>query len=274
MSNSDKLFSHNGQPGLWLDYFDYAGRLLANGAPPWLSEADVIAWLRKAQGLLRSQVIMLPLDRLCGVWLESHPLLAEAMAKRQRSTFALKTLLADEALRAYLTSLARSLRDSFAETPIVLRCPSPALWIQQAWSAVNDEPLAVGNEDIDSAAVYSADFLRAFGDVGLDALLLQESELTEATDITLYRPLFNVAAHYRWATGLLAPTGQLIEGSESLGFVISPQASGDKGGQYLATDYWQQTDPVAESAAAFRYAQIPADAEPEIVLQRLAALRA
>lgn len=273
MSNSDKLFKNNDQPAVWLDYVDYAGALLASGQPPWLSEADMIAWVGKAQGLLASQVILLPLDRIVAAWIESHPVLQEAMAKRQRSTFALKTLLADEGLRAYLKELALSFRAGFANTPLVLSCPSPALWVLQAWRSVNAEPLALSNEDADSASVYMADFLRSFGDAGLEALLLQENEATESTDIALYQPVLNVAEHYRWATGLLAPTGQLIEASEQLNFVISPQASGAKGGRLLPAEFWQAQNEAELGDAAFRYAVIPADAEPETVLQRLASLR-
>jgi hypothetical protein len=35
---------------IWLDSHNYAGRLLAGGAPPWLEVAAFVAWQRKTQG--------------------------------------------------------------------------------------------------------------------------------------------------------------------------------------------------------------------------------
>lgn len=279
MSQIETLFSDHGQPALWLDYNDYAGALLAAGKPPWLDEAEMIAWLRKAQGLLKSSVILLPVDRLSAAWVVEHAALREAMARRQRSTYALKTLLADEGLRRYLIELARNLRAGFNHTPILLSCPSPTLWVQQAWQQVNSEPLACSAEDSDAASVYLADFLRGFGDVGLEGLLLQEtadSEPASAEALQLYQPVWNVAEHYRWAKGLLAAAGRLTLNAESpLDFIISSEMqSAVPTGQVLTAGVWQGEAVADCTPPNFRYAVIPPAAEPESVLQRLAALRA
>jgi hypothetical protein len=45
--------------------------------------------------------------------------------------------------------------------------------------------------------VFIADFLRAFGEAGVDALMLDEVD-GHAADIATYQSVLNLAAHYRW----------------------------------------------------------------------------
>jgi len=85
---------------LWVESTAYAARLLADDQVPWLDVAGVVGWQRKAQGLLRSDVVTLPVAPVCAAWLAAHPALAKAMAAKSRVGFALKTLLADAANRA------------------------------------------------------------------------------------------------------------------------------------------------------------------------------
>ena len=65
---------------LWLDYSDYAGRLLGGGEAPWCDAAELIAWYRKAQGLLGADVIALPVGRVAAAWAREHAAVREAMA--------------------------------------------------------------------------------------------------------------------------------------------------------------------------------------------------
>src|SRR5260370_17107247 len=90
------------QPGgesvIWLDSHNYAGRLLAGGAPPWLEVAAFVAWQRKTQGLLKSSVASLPLAPVVAAWLEVRPELRVAMGAKTRSVYPLNLLLAAEPL--------------------------------------------------------------------------------------------------------------------------------------------------------------------------------
>ncbi|WP_162932183.1 hypothetical protein [Solimonas sp. K1W22B-7] len=256
-----------GKKPLWLDYGDYAAALLANGAVPWLDVTAYVALQRKAQGLLRSDVLPLPLGAVSAAWVAARPALREAMAAKKRAVFPLKTLLADEDLRAHLVDLARGLRACFPDPPLALACPSPREWVAQAYRLALGEDTEVGDDEADSAAVYLADFLRSFGDAGIDVLLLQESTASEPADaagLELYQPALNVAAHYRWETGLLAPAGRCAAGTAGLGFVLGPEA-------ILSPGAW---NAAMAAGQGLRYAAIPADAQPETVLQRLKELRA
>jgi len=270
------LLSGSRKP-LWLDYSDYAGVLMNKGTVPWLDAAALIAWQRKAQGLLKSDVLAFPVAAVCAAWLDAYPDLRSAMGSKTRTVFAIKTLLADESLRAHLLELARGLRACFAELPLALVCPSPRRWTGLAYQQAHGAAAEVEDDDADSAAVYIADFLRSFGDVGIDVLLLQEADdgaATAAEALALYQPVLNIAAHYRWAVGLFAPAGFKDGGSAGLNFVVAAAAHpGVASGCIVPADYWSGAAATDCPPAGFRYATIPADAQPESVLQRLAGLR-
>ena len=259
---------------LWLDYTDYAGKLLAGGAVPWLDVGALVAWQRKAQGLLKSDVVALPLAPLCAAWLKKNPALAAAMAEKKRAPYPLKTLLADAPLRAHIAELLAGLRASFAGVTLALVIPSPRQWVALAYAqAHGGAEVEAGADETDTAAMYLADFLRAFGESGVDVLLLEESERSEpasSDELEWYRPVLNVAAHYRWVAGLRLPLAK--HGVGGIDFIIAPRKlNGAHAGIALAPDFWKGA--AAEGGDGFRYAVIPADAKPETVLDRLAVLR-
>jgi len=264
---------------LWLDYSAYAAALLASGAAPWLDATATVAWLRKAQGLLKSDVVALPLPEICTAWLGAHPSLCQSMAAKRRAVAPLRALLADESLRALIVDLLRTQRAIFDQQPLALVCASPRRWVLDAYRMAfgTAAEVEVGDDEADSASVYIADFLRAFGDTGVDALLLQESvdsEPADAAGVVLYQSLLNVAVHYRWSCGLYAPGGRYAGGDAGLAFVIAPQATtGARAGALVADSFWQDGVAPACPPAGFRYARIPVDAQPERVLQQLASLR-
>lgn len=266
----------SGGHGLWLDYRAYAARLLANGTAPWLEADAAGAWLRKAQSLLKSDVAVLPAADVAEQWLRAHPPLAAAMAAKSRAVFPLKTLLGDEALRAHLVELARVLRALFDKLPLVLAVPSPKRWLTLAHAqAFAGEAPELDADTVDSAAAYVADFLRAFADCGIDGLLLCEdaaSAPASAEDLSLYQAVFNVAAHYRWDAGLQLPPGSSGAAGDGPTFVLADQAlAGLPTGIVVPPAFW--TGAGAPPSGAFRYAEIPAEAQPERVLERLALLR-
>ncbi|MDB5974428.1 MAG: hypothetical protein JWR07_1188 [Nevskia sp.] len=264
--------------GLWLDYTAYAGALLAGGSVPWLDVDGLIGWMRKAQSLLKSDVVVLPVAAVVEHWLAADTELKAAMGAKRRAVYPLKTLLADPALRAYLASLTRALRSSFAKPALVMALPSPRLWAGLAAAqALPDEAVEIDADVVDSAAAYMADFLREFADCGIDGLLLEEgaqSGPVSAEDVQLYQPVFNVAAHYRWDVGLRLPAAQDALPGSGTGFVVSSRViAGVSTGLAIPAGFWSGEAPPDSPPGGFRYVEIPADAKPESVLDRLAVLR-
>lgn len=261
----------------WLDASAYGARLLAGGTAPWLDVAACTAWQRKLQGLLKNEVASLPVAEVSEAWLAAHPSLRTAMAAKSRTVYALKTLLADEPLRAQLLELARALRAGLPGQPLVLVLPSPRAWVALAYTQAQGGAIEVEDDDADSAALYLADFLQTFAEAGLDGLLLVEDAsqppLTGAT-LACYQSVANVAAHLRWDLGLLAPA--IAEDCTALpadwSYAIAPRKlAALPMAKALPATYWSGA---AAEPGDFVYAAIPVDAQPEAVLERLAALRA
>lgn len=262
---------------LWLDDTDYAERLLANGKTPWHDVAEYVAFRRKSQGLLRPDFVVVPLARFAAARVVSDAALREAMAAKKRAVVPARTLLADEALRAHLIELLKGMRAAFGSSPLVLALPSPRAWVGAAYRLAfgADAEVEVGGDEADACAMYVAEFLRSFGESGVDGLLLEEGEGEEPVsgeEIGWYQPVLNLAAHYRWDLGLRLPSGAgFAGGAEGVQFVIAPTAiAGAAHGLALGDEFWNGE---AAAAAMFRYARVPVDAVPERVLERLVTLR-
>lgn len=261
---------------VWLDHTDYSAALLNKGVVPWLDGAEFVSLQRKAQGLLKSDVVALPLAPACAAWVAMHADLAAAMGSKSRIGFPLKTLLGDDALRAHLVEIANSLRASLAGTIFALVLPSPRAWLGLACAQAHGSvPGEVDDDDADGAAVYVADFLRDFASSGVDALLLEEAPgfaPSGAEGVALYQAVLNVAANYRWDAGVKVDGAIAVAATAALDYAIaaSPPASA-RCGIAIGTKFWDTESAVP--ASAFRYATIPARTKPETVLDRLAALR-
>lgn len=270
-----------GTPPVWLDFYDYAGVLLAGaGGIPWFDDAAFAAFHAKAQSLLRGDVIGLPLARLAEALLAAQPGLAAAMRAKSRPGYPLRRLLEDEALRRAAQALLLPLRAAAADRPLALVLPSPRHWLAQAYGVAHGSPLAAevvaDGDEIDGAAVYVADFLRGFADAAVDLVLLCEAAAdgpADAAALAWYDPVFKTARHYRWEVGLLDPAGRLAPAeAAALDFLITPEPGAGVAGCLLPAAFWQ-TGGVMPAGGRFSYGAVPAGAVPETVLERVAALR-
>ncbi|MFZ1741544.1 MAG: hypothetical protein WAT93_01755 [Pontixanthobacter sp.] len=275
----DKFASLPSVP-FWIDHHAYAGRLLANGQVPWTDIAAYLSWQRSAAALLRPDIITLPVAAFCSAWAAVHPDLPVRMAAKSRLMFALKTLLEDNALRQHLLGLASGLRATFSDKPVILALPSPRNWVGMAYRMAHGAIAVcdVGLDEADSAAVYIADFLGGFGDIGLDGLLLVEAAEAEPASVEdlVYQPVFNVAAHYRWDVGLHLPVAESWQGRVSgPNFVIaSLMLDAPCQGLGLGDEFWVDGVIPDAPASGFYHLDIKPESDPEQVLDRLARLRA
>lgn len=269
------------EPGriVWLDATDYAAALFAGGQVPWLDAIALVAWYRKMQGLLNSDVVTIPVWRIAMAWLDAHPELRVSMAARSRAVYPLRTLLADESVRSHIGNIGRALRSSIGDAVLVLALPSPRRAVAAAYHLAFPDglPVEVGEDETDAAAPYIADFLREFADVSVDALLLEEdarSEPVSPAEVAWYQSVFNVTAHYRWDVGLRVPGERYPSGASGPAFVIGPRPeSSAVAGLEVSLDFWDGAEPPRSPESGFRFAVIPARAQPEFVLERLALLR-
>jgi len=267
-----------GAPALWLDDTAYSERLMAGGRTNWLETAEYIAYRRKAAGLLRPDVTVLPVEFVAKAWIDAHPELKEAMGSKKRVIVPLRTLLADEDLRAKLVDLLKGLRAVFGGSPLALALPSPRKWIALAYSqAFGDGATAeFGADEVETAAVYVAEFLRSFSEANVSVVLLQEpadGAALSAGELSSYQPILNLAGHYRWDVGIHFP-GPAAASLPGVAFTIAAQAiDGTPTGIITPAAFWADGAAPAMPAGGFKYAEIPKDAVPEKVLERLGVLR-
>lgn len=268
-------------PGLWIDYLDYARRLFLKGADPWGDPARFVNAFSQAQQLLKSDLIDVRVEDYMASWLQGD---GAALEPARRPTSDLKQILGDDSYRDGLVTVLATLGDlGRGCSGIALTIPSPRRWLRICVARAGgdvDEPL---DEDyVEMAAMYIADYLRAFADSGISALLLEEDRDPGQDLLSLYQPVLNVAAGYQWDVGILIP-GELTTalGGDLAVTIVDPAAlaalakGGAPCGVSVPGDYWAGKDKkfaVPEGCAAV-YVRIPGDANPEQVLKRLAALR-
>jgi hypothetical protein len=180
----------DGQPLLHIDCLDYAERLL--GPADWSSPESVAALINKAQALLPSDVVVLPVSRM----LSAMPPVA-AMAARSRGTQPLRALLADTDARARLMATVSML----VVPRLALGLDAPAELAVLATELISQPQPDVDEDLIDDAAIFSADFLRIFSAMAVEAIILTESSPRQSVR-ALYAPIGKCSAAYGWACGI------------------------------------------------------------------------
>lgn len=261
---------------IWFDSLAYCREKLLNGAPvPWGSPGELSAFFGKAQGMFRSDALLVDLADLYGERVRQDGALVAAMAARPRPGFALRTLLADEGARAVAADAMIAIGAGDSSTPVVLSVPSPARWLaisaQQAAAAPDGSPEA---RHVDAAAMYMADFLRTFASTRVDGLLLDEGSAPEAAlaGVEGYRPVLNVAAHYEWPVWIRSdnapgwPQGEIDGVAGWLGDRVPAEEVGPWG-IVLVADPAHTAEPVPETGGGAVLAIVPAAADPDAVMR-------
>jgi len=264
------LLAASPRPPLWLDDTDYSGRLLAGGRIPWCDATALIAWRRQAVSLLKPSLGVLDVGRLAAAFAAASPALTAGVGRGPIDPLA--ALLASAPLRRHVAEVSKGLRLSL-KMPLALVMPSPRAWPGLVYAGAFGASAPLGADQTDEASVYVADFLRSFGEAGVDALLLTDDPQTrprDADEVGWYQSVLNVGRHYRWDVGLKTPEVPADDGG--LDFLIAP--TGARGVE-LGAPFWTMDAPVpAVAPGGFRYARIPQDTAPERVLAKLANLGA
>ncbi|MDP3287608.1 MAG: hypothetical protein Q8M64_04810, partial [Methyloversatilis sp.] len=137
-------------------------------------------------------------------------------------------------------------------------------------------------DGIEDAAMYMADLIRSVSAHPVGGILLEEhpdDPRMGETDVERYRPLINVAKHYRWSIALRAQGDALLPSPALADFdaVISPSLcvpAPSSAGVDVSQALWSGAALPVLEAGQFWFADIPASQKPESVLEWLAALRA
>jgi hypothetical protein len=263
---------------IWFDAAAYGRtRLLGGGDVPWGSPAELSSFFAKLGGMFRSDAILIDLADLFVQRAATDQQLRAAMAARSRPGYALRTLLGDETARGTATEAVRVLAATSGPVPLVLTLPTPGRWLVAAAQQAGGDPAPPDAGQAETAAIYTADFLRMFSGAGVDGLLLDEGRVPagELIHPDAYRPVLNVADHYEWPVLIQADAAAAWPHGPVSGVAVwlSPSPPGEPAGRWgIVTDasFWDGADPPAEADLVL--APVPAEADPEAVMKRVRAL--
>jgi hypothetical protein len=249
---------------LILDHASFGSARLLRGAPvPWSRPGECKSYFDLAHGLLQPDAILVDVGAAYEQHLAGRPDLIEVMAGRSRTGYALKTLLSDDEAADAVVEVVRVLAQT-SRLPIVLQLPAPLRWLAlTSVAAGNSDPAVLTGEHGESASMYLADWLRRVDSLPVALLLLDgrrrdDPALAEvvADDLATSTPVVNACEHYRWGLGLRSDDRLELHGSDALGVV-------------LPRSFWVD-EPAPHGSLLL--GEVPADAEPEDVLERLASL--
>ena len=245
-----------------LDSHDYAQSVFLQGKPvPWQEPMAYANFFGQVQGVLKSDLALLSLDRFYAHRVSADPMLQAAMGAKSRTGYALRTLLDDPETTEFVIDLATVFSQT-QRVPVVLQIPSPMQWLVRTHpfsGSVNASGLDADNAE--NASIYIADWLRGFAGLPLIAVLLDDrGSASGAVTVPLstYSPLANVTEHYLWALGQRHDDRVELQGSQLSGAVIGP-------------DFWS-ADTGALPEGDFLLGEVPREAIPEQVLSRITAL--
>src|SRR5216683_891409 len=151
---------------VWFDAAAYGrARLLGGGDVPWPSPAELSSFFAKIGGMFHSDAI---LADLFAQRTTADQQLRAAMVARSRPGYALRTLLGDEQARGTAVEAVRVLAATSGPVPLVLTVPTPGRWLVAAAQQAGSDPGPPDVAQAETAAIYSADFLRTFAGTGVD----------------------------------------------------------------------------------------------------------
>jgi len=231
---------------VWFDSLAYCqAKLLGGAAVPWAAPGELTAFYGKAQSMFGSDGVLIDLGALYETQVSAA--LRTAMTARTRTGYALRTMLGDEDVRSAARAAVAAIVATAGPVPVVLTVPAPGRWLR---AAAGDPGGPVDADLAETGSMYVADLLRAFGDSGVDGLLLNEGQAADSPGSKAYRPVLNIAEHYGWPV-LLRSAG-VVKGEGRSGTADPPF-------------FWDETGP----PSGFLLVTVPADAAPEAVMRRI-----
>lgn len=268
---------------LWLKSSGYARRLLLGAeGDPWGSPAAFLAFFAQAHGLLRPDVAVLDVADLHRSWMRRHPELVADMGKGRRAAVPLRKLLDAEGPRLVLNEVVEALLAHLrGRDPLLLACPSPRVWLDEAKAAAGLGDLVADDDAVEDAAMYVADLLRSVSTHPIAGVLFEEDvrRPIDAAGLAPYRPILNVADHYRWGVVIRAGFADAVAAGDLTPFaaVITERPPAGPLPCALGLDVgaaaWSGGAIAERAPGTFRFVEIPVEARPETVLETLDRLR-
>lgn len=269
---------------VWLKSSAYTRRLLlGESADPWESASKYLSYFSQAQGLLKPDVAVIEVGELFDSWLGRNPGLRPELAGKRKLSFPLRKLLEQEQPRALLAEIVEAvLANLRGQVPLVLAMPSPRQWLLHASRLAGRDNIEVDADSVEDAAMYVADLARAVSVYEVGGLLLEEDVVGPGAlpaDFELYRPIINVAKHYRWSLAVHLGGPEFVANAALADIEVFIGRAGLRGvgmtqGVDVSAMTWANESIPPVLPNQFYFVEVPKDERPEHVLDCLARLRA
>ncbi|WP_458413096.1 hypothetical protein ACNQFZ_20235 [Schinkia sp. CFF1] len=283
------LNSTKTKPAVWIDFIHYANRLFAAGRNNlWSNEDTYISIFSQGQSLIKSDVLGISIHNFYRTWLSNNMDLIQTYTGK-KTTFILKKIVAADEPKSVIKNVLSGFVNLYnGSKPIALVVPSPQLWLNWLYSTIRPEEVAsLGENEIEAAAMYLAEFLRDYSSFGISTIVLEEddqSSVRSSEMVTLYKPVINIARHYQWSTGLLidGTAHKDVNKSNDLDFFLikgsdfselSPLLQeNERIGGGLNAQFWSGQQ-INTGNSTLVYGEVPENADPETVLAQLKSIR-
>jgi len=284
------LEAADGRRVVWLDATGYARRLFAPGEDVWSDTGRHVELVRQAQRLLGSEVIEVRLGAFHRAALEAEPSVADPHRGR-RLTTALRRLLEDARPTGVAGEVTEALGVLYPTTPVVLVLDGAGRWLRWAASVTGSDAdvdgAGIDADAVDAGAVYLADAVRPFGASAVSGVALDlRGPAPVAADelFDLHGPVLNLAGDYGWPVAVIVDDDAAARavGARPVDAVLCPglgfaalaglQVPARLGGG-LDAAFWSGAVTASAPDHVLAYGEIPADAQPETVLTKLAEFR-
>ena len=268
---------------LWLKSSAYTRRLLLGASgDPWGSASQYLAYFSQAHGLLKPDVAVLEVGELFDSWLIRNPGLRAELGGKRKLSYPLRKLLEEQGPRELLAEVVMALVAHLrGQVPLVLALPSPLRWLEQASREAGRVDVTFDAGDVEDAAMYVADLIRTVSHFEVGGVLMEEDASSggaEPVDLELYRPLINVAKHYRWPVAIrLGESGCVVNAALSDIEVFIGKAetlsAGVAQGIDVSSGLWAGEALPELLNGQFYFVEIPREQMPERVLECIGRLR-
>ncbi|CAA0200289.1 hypothetical protein OHW31_07400 [Acinetobacter baumannii] len=280
---AEKLPQPDGSGSLktWLQADAYAKRILLGSvtANPWENVSGYVTWFSQAQNLIKSHVSVISIAEVFDRQVEKEGGLEGKLGNRKKAKVAIRRLIELEDARTLINEVLTAVLDQ-ATQPVVVSMPSPKAWLYHATRLAGLDTQDICDEDIEDAAAYIADLLRALSSHQLAGVLLEEmADDPQWSDaqVQYYRPLLNIAQHYRWSVVLRLPHDASISTDVSQHFaaVIGNIRSNQKTstGVDVSLQFNQELGVPALSSGEFYFIEIDENSLPEKITERVGAIQ-
>ncbi|OUY06877.1 hypothetical protein [Acinetobacter populi] len=280
---SEKLPQPNGNGSLktWLQADAYAKRILLGSttANPWETVSGYVMWFAQAQNLIKSHVGVISIAEVFDRHIEKEGGLESKLGNRKKAKVAIRRLIELEDARSLINEVLTAVLDQVTQ-PIVVSMPSPKAWLYHATQLAGLDTQDIIDEDIEDAAAYITDLLRALSSHQLAGVLLEEmtdDPQWSDSQVQYYRPLLNIAQHYRWSMVLRLPHDASISSdiSQYLDAVIGNIRSNEKisTGVDVSLQFNQELELPVLYSGEFYFIEIDENSLPEKVTEKVCAIQ-